>query len=141
MHDHESDFWRNLRAELASGSQWIDRAVVLAYAAITGLVVVGFTLLTEAASEAFEHLRRLDGTGPWLPLVWTPAVVALLWWTRRYAPGAAGSGVPQVVLALDDERCSKASGVARLLTRPMYVELAGLLARPTQSPGMAEPLR
>lgn len=32
MHDHQPDFWRNLRAELAGGRQWTDRAVVLALA-------------------------------------------------------------------------------------------------------------
>jgi H+/Cl- antiporter ClcA len=103
MHDHEPDFWRNLRSELASGAQWIDRAVVLAYAAATGLVVVGFTLLADAASRGFESLRQAGSWGPWLTLVWTPALtVALLWWARRFAPGAQGSGVPQVVLALDE---------------------------------------
>lgn len=104
MHDHEPDFWKNLRNEVASGAQWIDRAVVLAYAAATGLVVVGFTLLAEAASEGFQALRHWSAFGPWLPLLWTPALtVVLLWWTRRFAPGAQGSGIPQVVLALDDE--------------------------------------
>jgi hypothetical protein len=27
----------------------------------------------------------------------------LLWWTRRFVPGALGSGIPQVVRALDDD--------------------------------------
>ena len=40
MHDHEPDFWRNLRSEVSSSGPWIDRAVVLVYAAVTGLVVV-----------------------------------------------------------------------------------------------------
>jgi H+/Cl- antiporter ClcA len=100
---HEPDFWKSLRAELASGAQWIDRAVVLVYAAATGLVVVGFTLLTEAAAEGFEMLRHAGEWGRWLPLLWTPALtVVLLWWTRRFVPGAQGSGIPQVVLALED---------------------------------------
>lgn len=104
MPDHQPDFWSNLRNELSSGTQWIDRAVVLAYAAATGLVVVAFTLLAEAASAGFEGLRGWGEFGPWLPLLWTPALtVALLWWTRRFAPGAQGSGIPQVVLALDDD--------------------------------------
>lgn len=104
MHDHEPDFWRNLRNELACGTPWIDRAVVLAYAAATGLVVVGFTLLAEAAGEGFHMLRHWGGYGLWLPLLWTPVLtVALLWWTRRFVPGAQGSGIPQVVLALDDD--------------------------------------
>jgi H+/Cl- antiporter ClcA len=101
------DFWRNLRQELATGRQWVDRAIVLAYAVATGLVVVGFTLLSEAASEAFDHGRSAGGLfgswGPWLALAWTPALtVAVLWLTLRLAPAAVGSGIPQVVAALDD---------------------------------------
>ena len=98
------DFWSNLRAELAAGRAWVDRAVVLAYAALTGGVVVGFTMLAEGASHGFEMVRGLGALGPWLPLLWTPALtVAVLWCTRRFAPGAGGSGIPQVVLALDDK--------------------------------------
>ncbi len=106
------DFWHNLRRELLAGRHWADRAVVLVYAAATGLLVVGFTLLAEAASEAFAHLRQLDPApgllprwplGAWLTLVWTPLVtVAVVAWTRRVVPGAAGSGIPQVMVALDD---------------------------------------
>ncbi|MBC7941585.1 MAG: chloride channel protein [Chitinophagaceae bacterium] len=76
----------------------------LSYAAATGLVVVVFTLLTEAASHGFEQMRSAGAWGPWLMLAWTPALtVGLLWWTRRFAPGAMGSGIPQVVRALDDD--------------------------------------
>lgn len=103
-HATEPDFWRDLRDELLAGRQWVDRAVVLCYAAITGLVVVGFTLLAERASHGFTALTAVREVGPFLPLIWTPALtVALLWWTRRFAPGAMGSGIPQVVRALDDD--------------------------------------
>ncbi len=103
MRELHHDFWRNLRNELADGWQWRDRAVVLTYAVITGLIVVGFTLLAEAASRGFDHLLGLGTAGRWLPLIWTPALAAaLLWWTRRFAPGAQGSGIPQVMAALDD---------------------------------------
>ena len=104
LRDIEPDFWRNLRSEFAAGHLWFDRATVLVYAALTGLLVVGFTLLAEAASHGFERIRGLGAYGPYLALVWTPALtVAFLWWTRRFAPGAQGSGIPQVVRALDDE--------------------------------------
>ena len=104
MQDHEPDFWQNLRRELASGRQWIDRAVVLAYAVATGLVVVGFTLLSEHAIGAFQRIREWGGHGGWITLAWTPALtVAVLWWTRRFVPAAGGSGVPQVIVALDDD--------------------------------------
>jgi H+/Cl- antiporter ClcA len=103
-HPDRHDFWHNLRTEFSTGGPWLDRAVMLAFAALTGLVVVGFTLLAEAASHAFDLLRGLGPLGPWLPLLWTPlATAGLLAWTRRFAPGAFGSGIPQVVRALDDD--------------------------------------
>jgi H+/Cl- antiporter ClcA len=103
MHEHEPDFWRNLRGELAAGRQWVDRAIVLAFAAATGLVVVAFTELAELAFRWHEALRTGAPGGAWLALAWTPAVtVAVLWLTRRFAPGTAGSGIPQVLVALED---------------------------------------
>ncbi|MBL8313294.1 MAG: chloride channel protein [Rubrivivax sp.] len=104
VHDVEPEFWRNLLNELRAGRQWVDRGVVLGFAALTGLLVVGFTLLAEAASHAFVQIEQWGSYGRYLPLVWTPALtVALLWWTRRYVPGALGSGIPQVVRALEDD--------------------------------------
>ncbi|MFO1324394.1 MAG: chloride channel protein [Burkholderiales bacterium] len=103
MREPSHGFWSNLRRELVVGRHWSDRAVVLTYAVITGLVVVGFTLLSEAASEQFEHLRGREGLGPWIALAWTPLLtVALLWWAQRFAPGTMGSGIPHVVAALDE---------------------------------------
>lgn len=100
----EPDAWRNLGAELALGRHWVDRAIVLGFAAMTGLVVVGFTLLAEAASHGFQQLRSAASWAPLLALAWTPLLtVALLWWTRRFVPGATGSGIPQVVRALEDD--------------------------------------
>jgi len=96
--------WHRVREEIVGGRQWLDRAVVLVYAIATGLIVVGFTLLAEAASTAFEWLTRSGTAGRWAPLVWTPALtVALLWLTRRFAAGAGGSGIPHVVAALEFE--------------------------------------
>jgi len=104
VRDIEPEFWRNLQREMLAGRQWGDRAVVLAYAAATGLVVVGFTLLAEAASHGFARLQQFGPHGNYISLLWTPLLtVALLWWTQRYAPGSLGSGIPQVVRALDDD--------------------------------------
>lgn len=127
MRDPQPDFWRNLRAELAIGRHWIDRAVVLAYAALTGLVVVGFTLLTEAASAAFAQGRQWGAIGPWLPLVWTPLVTALvLWWTQRFAEGARGSGIPQVMVALDEDM--PPAQRSRLVSLRLSLHKIGLVA-------------
>jgi H+/Cl- antiporter ClcA len=92
--------WRDaLRLELSDWKTWYGRAVVVALAALAGLTVVGFTWLSERAFEYFQQLRNWSW---WSPLLWTPAcTAALVWVTRRYAPGAAGSGIPQVMAALD----------------------------------------
>ena len=96
------DFWRNLRQELVAGHQWRDRALVLVYAVATGALVVACTMLAEAAYELYMRGRGLPTYGPWLALLWTPALtVAVLWLTRRLAPAAVGSGIPQVIAALD----------------------------------------
>ncbi|GAA0755318.1 hypothetical protein GCM10009107_32690 [Ideonella azotifigens] len=104
VHGVAPDFWGNLQQELVAGRQWVDRAVVLVYAVLTGLLVVGSTLLAEHAYQAFLLLRGTVPGGRWWALAWTPAVTVLvLWCTRRWVPGALGSGIPQVVRALEDD--------------------------------------
>jgi H+/Cl- antiporter ClcA len=104
VRDMDPEFWRKLGAELSSVRPWIDRGIVLAYAALTGLIVVGFTLLAEAATHGFAALTQASVYAKYISLLWTPALtVTLLWWTRRFVPGAMGSGIPQVVRALDDD--------------------------------------
>jgi len=96
--NHEPNFLENLRAEFSGWRTWIDRAVVLAYAVASGLFVVGFTV---AADWAFGMFRMLYNAHGWAVLLWTPALTALIAWaTRRWFPGASGSGIPQVKAAL-----------------------------------------
>lgn len=132
VHDIAPDFWRNLQREVRPGRQWADRAVVLGFAAATGLVVVGFTLLAEAASHAFESLQRVHPWAPWATLLWTPLLtVAIVWWARRHAPGTLGSGIPQVVRALDDDLAPSQSASLvslRLALHKVWLVSAGLLA-------------
>lgn len=97
--NREPDFFENLRAELSSGRMWLDRAIVLGYAIAAGLFVVVFTIASDRAFALFLGLYR---SYPWAVLVWTPAVTAaIVWATRRWAPGARGSGIPQVKAALN----------------------------------------
>jgi H+/Cl- antiporter ClcA len=87
------------RREFSDWRLWLARAVVIAVAAASGLTVVGFTWLTERALEQFFAVRAIAW---WSPLLWTPACTgAIVWVTLRYVPGAAGSGIPQVMAALD----------------------------------------
>ena len=96
--NREPDFLENLRAEFSGWRTWIDRAIVLSYAVAAGIFVVGFTI---AADWAFAQFRSLHGAYPWAVLLWTPAVTAaIVWATRRFYPGAAGSGIPQIKAAL-----------------------------------------
>ncbi|MCD6665547.1 MAG: chloride channel protein [Hydrogenophaga sp.] len=97
----EPDFLQNLRTEMGDGRQWLDRVIVIVYAVLTGLAVVVFTLLADAAFGLYQGLRS---TAWWAPLIWTPLLTAAVVWSiRRWAPGAGGSGVPQVLVALAPE--------------------------------------
>jgi len=87
-----------LRQELADWRIWAARGLVVALAVVAGLTIVGFTWLAEAASAQFDALRTYAW---WAPLIATPlSAAAVVWCTRRFAPGAAGSGIPQVMATL-----------------------------------------
>jgi H+/Cl- antiporter ClcA len=93
------DVLSSFRREFTSPDTWIVRAVVVGAAAAAGLVVVFFTWLSEQALDLFV---RLAMQAWWLPLVWTPlGCGAIVWATRRWAAGAGGSGIPQVMATLD----------------------------------------
>ena len=107
------------RKELYDWRLWMTRGIVLAFAALAGLTVVGFTWLCE---QALAHFHLMRGWQWWLPLVWTPlSTAAIVWLTRRYVPGAAGSGIPQVMASL-------APGLAPPL-RSIYVSIRLTLAK------------
>ena len=118
-----------LRQELYDWHLWTGRAVVLAFAAVAGLTVVAFTWMTEHALALFFTLEKHCW---WSPLFWTPAsTAAIVWITRRYVPGAAGSGIPQVMAALTPEVPSAASGLyvsVKLTLTKMVLTAWGLLA-------------
>jgi len=92
------DVQHSFRKELYDWRPWMTRAIVLAFAVLSGLTVVLFTWISELGQDAFH---RLQGWQWWAPLVWTPlCTAAIVWLTRRIAPGASGSGIPQVMAAL-----------------------------------------
>ena len=93
--------FKSLQGQLYDWRLWAARSVVLAFASMAGLTVVAFTWMCEFA---FEHFREVQQQHWWSPLLWTPVMTALIvWLTRRFAPGAAGSGIPQVMAALAPE--------------------------------------
>jgi H+/Cl- antiporter ClcA len=88
-----------VRRELSDWRRWVARTVVISAAAVAGLTVVGFTWLTERAIHIFFSIQSLHW---WSPLLLTPLCTGVIVWiTRRHFPGAAGSGIPQVMAALE----------------------------------------
>ncbi|MCC4253193.1 chloride channel protein [Sphingobium naphthae] len=73
------------------------RLALMGGAILVGLAALVFAWAADESSEAFEQLtHRL----PLLPLLLTPLGFAgIAWITRRYAPFAGGSGIPQVIAA------------------------------------------
>jgi H+/Cl- antiporter ClcA len=118
-----------LHEDLYDWRLWIGRGVVMAFAAMAGLTVVAFTWMTE---HALAYFSALEKNYWWSPLFWTPAcTAAIVWITRRYAPGAAGSGIPQVMAALTPEVPKAASGLyvsLKLTFTKMVLTAWGLLA-------------
>ena len=85
----------NLLTQPRLRQRWQVRGVLWGAAALAGLAVVGFAALAELAMAGFF---RLQAHWPWIAFVLAPALgMSVVWGTRRYVPGAAGSGIPQVV--------------------------------------------
>lgn len=86
-----------LRARGPRSVQFRTRAAILTGAILIGIVA---TLFAESADWAAELFSHYAGTWHWLPLLTTPLTfMGLVWLTRRYAPFARGSGIPQVIAA------------------------------------------
>jgi len=99
-HHRQPDVLAAIRGDLANSREWLARAVVLAFAALAGASVVGFTMLCERAASLFNGWRA---EWAWMPFVLTPVLcAAIVWCTNRFFPGIAGSGIPQVMVALNE---------------------------------------
>lgn len=74
---------------------WRSRAAILVSAVALGLVALGFAWLADEAQGLF---RTLSTRWPYAPLALTPiGFVVIFLITRRFAPQARGSGIPQVI--------------------------------------------
>lgn len=89
---------RKLRQINRLSRKSLQMALLLGGAALVALVSLGFAYL---ADLALEWNREWVGHAGWLALLVLPcALAALRWATLRFAPNAAGSGIPQVIGAL-----------------------------------------
>lgn len=87
---------------------WRRQIVFWVGALLVGLLAVALTVGADNAQRLFSAAR---GREPWLPLLITPVGFALsAWATRRWFPGAQGSGIPQVIAANEMPRGSEPWG-------------------------------
>ncbi len=79
---------------------WRQRAAIFSGAILLGLAALLFAHAADWANSVFLTLYR---RWRWAPLIVAPAgFVALVWFTRRVAPDARGSGIPQIMAARHD---------------------------------------
>ena len=78
---------------------WKTRLIFWGGAVLVGIVAAIFALLGETGDLFF---RALYAQNPWLSFVVTPAgFILIVWLTRKYFPGAEGSGIPQTLIAIE----------------------------------------
>ncbi|PXA87365.1 chloride channel protein [Nostoc sp. 3335mG] len=106
---------------------WRKRAAILSGAVVLGLVALLFARLADWASARFLDVVHLAW---WAPLILTPAVFAgLVWLTRRVAPDARGSGIPQIMAArFDPEGAMRSLASAKTAAFKFFVTIGALLA-------------
>lgn len=84
---------------LGSRQQWLERLALWGGAVAVALAAI---LFAKASDAAFAVFRRVHEASPWWPLLLTPALFALLaWLTHGALRPTRGSGIPQVIAALD----------------------------------------
>ena len=103
--DQEQPSASRLRAllghEFFAPHQWQRRAALWIGGVVVGLAAIVFA---RASDEAFVLFRKVVAFSPWLPLALTPAVFALLsWLTEGVLKPTRGSGIPQVIAAIEVE--------------------------------------
>jgi H+/Cl- antiporter ClcA len=100
-------------------------------ALITGAIAIGIvaTIFAQAADVAGGLFARYAKAWHWLPLLTTPLMfMVLVWLTRRFAPLARGSGIPQVIAARDAPDKATATLIApRTVAAKAVLTLAAVL--------------
>ena len=118
--------WRRQIAPFLSRRLWHARGVTWGGAIAVALAALAFARAADAAQAVLLWL--LHGR-PLAALLLTPAGLALsVWLTRRYFPGAQGSGIPQTIAALrlTDRRAIDAVLSLRIALGKVLLTLLGL---------------
>ncbi|MEO7431269.1 MAG: chloride channel protein [Dokdonella sp.] len=100
--------------ELFAPAQWKRRIALWSGGILVGVAAIVFARGSDLAFAGFE---RVVAISPWLPLLLTPAVFAgLAWLTLGALKSTRGSGIPQVIAAIEVEDTGFR---ARLLSLPV----------------------
>jgi H+/Cl- antiporter ClcA len=103
-----------LNHDIFAPAQWRRRIALWTGGVVVGLAAIAFA---RGSDYAFRVFQRIESTSSWIPLFLTPAMfVVLAWLTQGVLKPTRGSGIPQVIAAiqLEDEDLRK-----RLLSLPV----------------------
>jgi H+/Cl- antiporter ClcA len=115
-----------LRRHGPAAPVWRRRIAILGGAIAVGLIALLFARLSDWAGEVFLTFAHRWW---WAPLLATPLGFAgLVWLTRRLAPAASGSGIPQVMAASrNPERGMDVLVSARTVITKFFLTIGALL--------------
>jgi H+/Cl- antiporter ClcA len=114
---------RSASRTLLSFQHWKSRLVLWSAGAAVGAAAVAFARLADLAQATF---RQLQGAHPIWPWIAAPLGFAgIAWITRRFFPGAEGSGIPQTIHALRPDSGDASSALLKLRTVIARMLLAG----------------
>ncbi|WP_419814724.1 chloride channel protein [Glacieibacterium sp.] len=112
----------------ALGPVWRSRAAAGAGALLIGLVAVGFAAAADLIQQRLGGFMRREIL---TSLLVTPLLfAALVYLTRRFAPAAAGSGIPQVIAVARNVENLSGRGLVSMRTAAakLLLTLGGLIA-------------
>ena len=118
---------KRIRHHWFSPQLWLRRLVLWGGAICVGSIAILFAL---GAERANIYLHSMLAYSPYLPLVVTPAGLALaVYVTQRVFPGSEGSGIPQVIAALQihDEKLRGAVLSLKIAVGKIVITLFALL--------------
>ena len=113
---------------LISHKDWKANLVFMLGGAVVGLVAVFMAVTSEWANETFFHMVEKNS---YLPFIVAPSgLVLIVFLTRKFFPGAEGSGIPQVVatLELGHEKERSALLTLRIAFGKVFLCILGLLS-------------
>jgi len=118
---------QTLRNKVLCTTTWKIQLVFWFSAILVGIAATLFALASEHTHGLF---KRILAVSPYLPLIVTPLLLILVaWLTRRFFPGAQGSGIPQSIAALSisDHGARTALLSLRIAAGKIILTLLGLL--------------